>query len=110
MDKPEYKHHSPPALDWHLVEDYIEAKYKCKLRGFGRPDNYYELPFEETKKIPYLDFWYYLIECNENVSNGSFIYVPEPHEGQEPWQRQICEWIHAEFENDMGDVFCWVAW
>jgi hypothetical protein len=83
------------------IAEYIEKKHGVDLRCYkGNHDH---------------DFWMWLINHNSYFSNESYIYVntsyfagskPDP---DEMWVVEILK-LFEEFEDEDGDVFCWLSW
>jgi len=75
-----------PKLDYDDMMDYLEKKYNFESRGFtGIPSTmnydshaeYKNADDGKKAKPPYMDFWHYLVDQNDGLGNGSFIYIPK---------------------------------
>lgn len=85
------------------IAEYIEKKHGVDLRCYkGNPDH---------------DFWMWLHDHNSYFSNESYIYVntyyygthDDPAPPGEEWVAEILK-LFVEFEDEEGDVYCWLSW
>lgn len=93
---------------------YIEDKYDIKTR------NYY------NSHTLYADFWHWMIDLNDHVSNGSYINFPEDWRGLKvdeypkchrtdcnsipQFAAEIMTMIEEEFGTDIYRENIWVDW
>lgn len=89
-------------LDYHDMMKYLEKKYKFESREFsGIPSTH-----KNSNKSfePYMDYWHYLCKVNDELSNGSFIYIPrEVDNSGELTPQNIIDnykFMKKEFKND----------
>lgn len=130
LPKPKPKR-SEPRLDYHEVMDYIEKKYKIDTRGYTPKCGFTEEQLEEAKRyggdrVPYLDFWHYLMDHNE-INNPCYVYLNllgDYEEGKSEddgdwdgdskyrprWVREIQKMLYDEFKPEDGELVCWVEW
>ena len=101
------------------IYDEELVKYSTLNKKFAewKKETYGEEP-------PYMDFWHYLIECNNDVSHGSFVTIPkveykcpnsEIGKGTEweGWVQKITDLIFEEFGEYADDEYgleVWVEW
>lgn len=96
MKKPKPKHPNKKALYWNEVENYIEEKYKIKLRGYKREED-----------TVYRDFWHWVCDCT-SIHNGCFFHLNTKEKDHlEWWIQEILEILNKEFGNC---PFFWVSW
>jgi hypothetical protein len=69
--KPGLKVEKIEKLDYHDMMKFLEKKYNFESRGFSG------IPSKKMKEDRYMDFWHYLVDYNPELSNGSFIHIPE---------------------------------
>src|SRR6267142_900499 len=94
---------SEPYWDYTEVIDYIEKKYSINTRGYT-PKNGWTSEQLMNCKVgldPYLDFWHWVIERNDHLSNGSFfvLYVDDEMSYPETpeWVKEILQLLKDEF-------------
>lgn len=97
MDKPERKIRSA-VYNWNDIQDFIEGKYKVKLRGY-KPEHDSE----------YRDFWHWLVDTCD-IMRGCFFHLPEDYKGSAKWwQIEIMDMILTEFP-ELKTEKIWVDW
>lgn len=108
LKKPKKVQHAP-TWDYRQVIDYIEEKYKINVRDYAGKFAHPEI----DDKVPYLDFWHWLIDHDfSDMYNGSYqwIWVTEHLENKKtpPWVKEILQKIYDEFQED--DMQFWIEW
>jgi hypothetical protein len=70
-----YENHFNDWCNKHgLPQKDSEGKHRGSSQIFWK--QYNEAEDGERTRPPYLDYWHYLVDINEILSNGSFIYIP----------------------------------
>lgn len=107
-----------------LIE-YIEEKYNIDTRDYygmfsdkGRPW------LVEGEDPPYADFWHWVVQYIEGMSNGSYVYLPpiweEVEDDPQCYQKdrnstprfvvEILDLLTKEFGEDILNEQLWVEW
>ena len=118
-DKPK-QHLSEPYWDYHEVVDFIEKKYKIKLRGYTPKAGFTEEMIKHQKETyvgsksdPYLDFWHWICEYQE-IHNGCYFYLGTQEEVDEKWcpywVKEILDLLDKEFPEAKGEMYMYVSW
>lgn len=113
MDKPVARVHDKPCLEYSEVIDFIEDKYKIKVRDYaGKFSKDKDEKWDADDSVPYLDFWHWVLDaCGDQISNPCYFYLPMSAEVEcPPWVREILDKIAAEFPPDEDGglrLHCW---
>jgi len=74
--KPTPKRIEKERLDYHDMMEYLEKKYNFESRYFtGIPSTMTETERRNTN-TPYMDYWHYLCDINDELRNGCYINIP----------------------------------
>jgi len=80
--------------DYNEVADYLEKLHGKDFRDYaGR----HKQPFDPS--IPYQDFWHWICDCNDQISNGGFLHLPEwdyymNSDSTELWKKEILQYFY----------------
>ena len=105
---PKPKKHTITYYDYHEVASYLEKLHKKTFRDyankFGKKGN---------ENAEYQDFWHWIVECNDPISNDSFIYLPDTsyidEPDTEPWKKEILQYFLDFLGEDYHEKL-WVSW
>lgn len=116
---------------------YIEDKYEIKTRDYyGRHGSKKGKPWAgelepcsydpSNPSPPYADFWHWMIDQNDHLTNGSYIYFREDWRGLKvldspkchqkdcntvpTFVTEILELVEAEFGTEIYGESIWVDW
>ena len=108
-DKPVRKQPLEAMYNYREVIDYIEKKYNIKTRDYANRHSYCY-----NANVPYQDFWHWVLESNDNLSNGSKMgfYVSADEVAEEPeFVQEIIKIFRDEGFYDENEYFeAWVSW
>lgn len=110
MKKPQPKAVKPQkALNYLECRDYIEKKYKIDVRDYAGK---FSVPGRAMdNKIPYQDFWHWLIGRCDIDHNGCFIDMPTSAPNADQWVQEILALFTKEFATkDQESIEFWVEW
>ena len=103
------KKHKKEYWDFIEVQHYLEKKHKKNFRDyagmFGRKSGEY---------VPYQDFWHWICDNNDQMTNGSFIRLPDfdyhmNSDTTEPWKKEIMQYFYDFLGDEYHDEM-WVSW
>lgn len=107
IKKPIKKHHHNKCYNYQECEDYIENKYKIKIRDYAG-----KWSKKSSINTPYQDYWHFILKKYDYIKNDSFfdMEICYMRENAEPWQNAITDIFEKEFANDGGIVEFFVSW
>lgn len=112
MIKPTPRIPLPAVLHYTECRDYIEHTYNIQTRDYKRRFS------GDDNTVPYCDFWHWVLDRNDNCTNGSMIsfyvdVVEELGEVAEDWVKEILKMFKTEFAEYVdsdGQLWFWVEW
>jgi hypothetical protein len=99
------KKHTQTFWDYNEVAEYLEKLHGKDFRDCANKSR--------NPTAEYQDFWHWIVEINDGLSNGSFIHLPDLSELDDPdtadWQKEIMQHF-MDFLGDDYDEKLWVSW